>query len=114
MANRSLPPAVQRDAGFSLARTGWAPNDLDAWIQIPAGEFLYGDEKEKQIIETMFAIQKYPVTNLQFKRFMDDGGYEQQEFWVRMAGNGAWKTESTNYYFRHPLTAKRRTLLLLA
>jgi len=81
MVNRNLPPVVQRDAGFSLARTGWVPNDLDAWVDIPAGEFLYGDEKERQKIEQPFAIQKYPVTNLQFKRFMDDGGYDKQEFW---------------------------------
>lgn len=90
MYNRSLPPAVQRDAGFSLARTGWVPNDLDAWIQIPAGEFLYGDNKKKEKIEIPFSIQKYPVTNLQFKRFMDDGGYAKQEFWS--AEGWTWRT----------------------
>ncbi len=90
MNNRSMPPAVQRDAGFSLARTGWVPNDLDAWVDIPAGEFLYGDKKKKESIETPFAIQKYPVTNLQFKRFMEDGGYDKQEFWS--ADGWAWRT----------------------
>ncbi len=90
LTNRSLPPAVQRDAGFSLARTGWVPNDLDAWVDIPAGEFLYGDEKRKAKIETPFAMQKYPVTNLQFRKFLEDGGYDKQEFWS--ADGWAWRT----------------------
>ena len=30
--NRSLPPAVQRDAGFILGRVGWMPHDLDAFV----------------------------------------------------------------------------------
>lgn len=109
MVNRTLPPAVQRDAGFSLARTGWVPNNLDAWIQIPVGDFLYGDEKEKQTIEKTFAIQKYPVTNLQFKRFVDDNGYECQEFWSQDGWKWRMENESTNNYFHHLPIAKRHT-----
>jgi formylglycine-generating enzyme required for sulfatase activity/energy-coupling factor transporter ATP-binding protein EcfA2 len=90
MQNRSLHPAVQRDAGFSLARTGWVPNDLDEWVPIPAGEFLYGDDKRRMKIEQDFAIQKYPVTNLQFRRFMDDNGYDREELWSR--DGWAWRT----------------------
>jgi len=88
--DRSLLPALQRDAGFSLARSGWVPKDLDDWIEIPAGEFLYGDEKQKTILETPFSIAKYPVTNLQFKRFNDAEGYERREFWS--ADGWAWRT----------------------
>ena len=90
MQNRSLPPVVQRDAGFSLARTGWIPNDLDAWIQIPAGAFLYGDEKKCGTIDKPFAMQKYPVTNLQFKKFMQANGYDKKEFWSEEGW--AWRT----------------------
>ena len=88
--DRSLPPALQRDAGFSLARTGWLPKDLDAWVEIPAGEFLYGNEKRKTILHSPFSIQKYPVTNLQFKRFLEAEGYERPEFWS--ADGWAWRT----------------------
>lgn len=90
MQNRSLPPGVQRDAGFSLARAGWAPKNLDDWVSIPAGVFLYGDEKKQMKIEQPFAVQKYPVTNLQFKRFMDDNGYDREEFWD--THGWAWRT----------------------
>ncbi len=79
--NRSLPPTVQRDAGFSLGRSGWVPDDLDSFITIPAGPFLYGKDKQERIIERPFAIAKYPVTNLQYRRFMDADGYNLQEFW---------------------------------
>ena len=87
---RSVPPSVQRDAGFSLARTGWLPADLDDWVNIPAGEFLYGDENGKEIILTPFAIQKYPVTNLQYRRFVEAGGYEQREYWSE--SGWAWRS----------------------
>ena len=77
-------------AGFSLARTGWIPKDLDDWVPIPAGDFLYGDDKKRMKIKEAFAMQKYPVTNLQFKRFLDDNGYDRQELW---SGDGwAWRT----------------------
>ncbi|MEO8354454.1 MAG: SUMF1/EgtB/PvdO family nonheme iron enzyme [Chloroflexota bacterium] len=89
MQNRSLPPAVQRDAGFSLARTDWTLKDLDEWVNIPGGDFLYGDEKKLMKMEQAFVIQKYPVTNLQFKSFMDDGGYGREELWSR--DGWAWR-----------------------
>ena len=43
--DRSLSPVVQRDAGFILGRIGWTPPDLDAFVEIPAGPFLYSDDK---------------------------------------------------------------------
>ena len=88
--NRNLPPTVQRDAGFSLGRAGWIPSDLNAFIEIPAGEFLYGENKKKICIEKPFAIAKYPVTNLQYRRFVDAGGYDKREFWSDEGW--AWRT----------------------
>jgi formylglycine-generating enzyme required for sulfatase activity/energy-coupling factor transporter ATP-binding protein EcfA2 len=80
--NRSLPPTVQRDAGFILGRTGWVPDDLDLFIPIPAGPFLYGDDKRKAVIDQPFAISKYPITNYQFRRFIEEAkGYDRREFW---------------------------------
>jgi len=88
--DRSLPPAVQRDAGFILGRVGWVPDDLDKLIAIPAGPFLYGDDKRTIIIRELFAIGKYPVANLQYRRFVEAQGYDRREFW---SGEGwAWRT----------------------
>jgi formylglycine-generating enzyme required for sulfatase activity/energy-coupling factor transporter ATP-binding protein EcfA2 len=79
--DRALPPAVQRDAGFLLARTGWQPEDLDDFISIPAGTFLYGDEKREEEIDAPFEMAKYPVTNLQYRRFIEAEGYHRRELW---------------------------------
>ncbi len=87
--NRALPPTVQRDAGFSLGRIGWKPDDLDRFIAIPAGLFLYQD-KRKVEIKQPFAIAKYPVTNLQYRRFIRADGYNRREFWSE--DGWAWRT----------------------
>lgn len=41
------------------------------WVEIPAGEFLFGDKKERHYIRKAYKIGKYPVTNAQYKRFLD-------------------------------------------
>jgi formylglycine-generating enzyme required for sulfatase activity/energy-coupling factor transporter ATP-binding protein EcfA2 len=88
--NRTLAPAVQREAGFILGRTGWVPPDLAAFVEIPAGKFLYGEEMKHLLIEHRYAIGKYPVTNLQFKRFIEADGYNRREFWSDEGW--AWRT----------------------
>jgi iron(II)-dependent oxidoreductase len=55
--------------------------DKDDMAEIPAGEFLYGENKEPRRIEMPFSIDIYPVTNRQFKGFIDAKGYEKDEFW---------------------------------
>jgi formylglycine-generating enzyme required for sulfatase activity/energy-coupling factor transporter ATP-binding protein EcfA2 len=90
--DRSLPPAVQRDAGFSLGRAGWAPDDLDAFINIPAGPFLYGEMKQRLTIDQPFAIGKYPVTNRQYGQFVEAGGYEDRDLWSDEGW--AWRTRT--------------------
>jgi formylglycine-generating enzyme required for sulfatase activity len=87
--DRNLSPPEQRDAGFGLGRIASShPDflarirpDLDEFVLLPAAEFLYGDEKKPAKITKPFAIAKYPVTNLQYRRFIDAGGYDKQEYW---------------------------------
>jgi formylglycine-generating enzyme required for sulfatase activity/energy-coupling factor transporter ATP-binding protein EcfA2 len=87
--NRSLLPTVQRDAGFTLGRVGWVPADLDVFITIPAGPFIY-QNKQKTNIEQSYQIGKYPVTNLQYRRFVEAGGYATRVYW---SDDGwAWRT----------------------
>lgn len=96
--DRNLPPATQCDAGFILGRIAAGSvdflarirPDLDEFIDIPAGEFLYGDEKKPAKIEEPFAIAKYPVTNLQYRRFITAQGYAKKEFWS--VEGWAWRT----------------------
>ena len=99
--DRSLPPVVQRDAGFCLGRLALHPPflelirpDLDDFVLIPAGPFIYGEKspgkQPNASIEQPFEIAKYPVTNLQYRRFVEAGSYNRKEFW---SGAGwAWRT----------------------
>jgi formylglycine-generating enzyme required for sulfatase activity/energy-coupling factor transporter ATP-binding protein EcfA2 len=96
--NRGLPPPTQRDAGFILGRLA-ANNsfflerirpDLDDWVRIPSGKFLYGDKKKPVVIKRPFEIGKYPVTNLQYRRFVEAGGYDLCDYWSEEGW--AWRT----------------------
>jgi len=88
--NRDFPPAVQRDAGFILGRIDWSPDDLGIFCKISAAPFLFGEKKKKIVIEQSFEIAKYPVTNLQYRRFMQAGGYDHREFWSEAGWD--WRT----------------------
>jgi DNA polymerase III delta prime subunit len=54
--------------------------DLDAWAEVPAGEFTYQYGRER--IETPYFIDIYPVTNSQFEKFVKAGGYQNQACWT--------------------------------
>ena len=83
MQNSEVAPKTRQRAGQILGKLGWMPSDLDEFIKIPAGKFLYGDDKEEREIKNPFWMAKYPVTNLQFARFMQAGGYDEQSFWSK-------------------------------
>jgi formylglycine-generating enzyme required for sulfatase activity len=66
-------------------------------IEIPAGEFIRGSNEhdgEKpvgKIYLDAFEIGKYPVTNREFKAFVDDKGCDNQELWT--PGGWQWRKE---------------------
>jgi formylglycine-generating enzyme required for sulfatase activity len=49
-------------------------------ISIPAGELLMGNEEQKVYVDA-FQIDKYPVTNAQYKRFVEATGYSPPKHW---------------------------------
>jgi formylglycine-generating enzyme required for sulfatase activity len=81
MQDVAVAPVYRRQAGLLLGWLGWRPDDLDDWVEIPAGPFLYGDGREKHVIERPYRIGKYPVTNAQFARFVEAGGYKEEKWW---------------------------------
>ncbi len=50
-------------------------------VTIPKGDFLYGENNISQITENDFRIDIYPVTNEQFRRFVEIGGYTETGLW---------------------------------
>ncbi|HQF63128.1 MAG TPA: SUMF1/EgtB/PvdO family nonheme iron enzyme [Anaerolineaceae bacterium] len=88
--NRTLPPETQRDAGFSLGRTGWTPPDLEDWVTIPAGTYRVGDDRHPVQIEQTYRLSKYPVTNRQYAAFVQAGGYADRQWWSEVGWS--WRT----------------------
>ena len=75
------------------------PASQENWVQIPAGEFLmgaqqedpskpnhdpeaYGDESPVHRVKLgAYCIGRYPVTAMEYQRFVEVGGYENNAFW---------------------------------
>ena len=79
-----VPTLTRYTAAETLDRLGWLPDDLDAFVRIdgPGGGFY---------------VAKYPVTNHQFARFMNAGGYEEQgKRWWSDKG-WEWRTGKLRY-----------------
>jgi formylglycine-generating enzyme required for sulfatase activity len=90
LQDAAVPARTRREAGLVLGRLGWQPGDADAFVEIPPGPFLYGDELEPREIPLRYWIGKYPVTNLQFARFVEADGYGQRAWWSE--AGWAWRT----------------------
>ncbi|MBX3000714.1 MAG: SUMF1/EgtB/PvdO family nonheme iron enzyme [Caldilineaceae bacterium] len=69
--NRDLPCRQRLDAGLLLADLHILPPDVDDFVPIAARAELGYD----------FRMGKYPITNSQYRRFFDDGGYAEDRSW---------------------------------
>ncbi|HKG23205.1 MAG TPA: SUMF1/EgtB/PvdO family nonheme iron enzyme, partial [Blastocatellia bacterium] len=99
-----LSPELKRRPASALARSRSAPERVPEpeMVRIPAGPFemgargypfAYDNEQPPHIIEVPeFQIDKYPVTNADYARFIDEGGYGDRSLWSHEGW--AWKEES--------------------
>ena len=99
MQDANVSSSLRRHAGLVLGRLGWAPEDLDAFVEIPAGDFLYGDPPKKKALAYTYWIAKYPVTNSMFARFIQEGGYAESRFWS--SEGWQWKTRESRFHPRY-------------
>lgn len=86
LAAGALTPPQRAEAGDALGllgdpRPGVCAREPDL-IPIPAGPFLMGDKKYTVHMDA-FAIARYPVTNAQYRFFVEAGGYENPDFWTK-------------------------------
>lgn len=95
---------------FSLARdvsTERLAGPCPGFVDIPGGQFrlgaapdapfLFDNEKWSHVVKVEpFSIARAPVTNGEFSQFVDDGGYENDEFWSEQ-GWQLLKSENRNH-----------------
>ena len=64
----------------------------DDMVKIKKGTFLYGENKEETQIEA-FEIDRYPVTNENYSKFIKEGGYTNDNFWSKEGKK--WKEKNS-------------------
>jgi len=86
---RSGPPLLDTGSSVPQGRSGVAGTS----VLVPAGEFVLGvdavnephsldNERPAHIVDVpAFRIGRVPVTNGEWRQFIDDGGYQQQRWW---------------------------------
>ena len=86
-----IAPRIRYAAGEAWDELGGLPEDLDAWVLCPkcadSGDDLLGS--------------KYPVTNFQFERFVEDKGYINAGYWGGEKGPGwQWREAGKRRHHR--------------
>ena len=81
IANPEVALRVRIAAGEVLGCLG--DPRLGAMVVIRAGDFLMGEGREQHILFLPdYQMGKYPVTNAEYKRFIEAGGYQDKRFWT--------------------------------
>jgi formylglycine-generating enzyme required for sulfatase activity len=99
-ALRDFQPSKRDDKVVTLARNKLyelIESNANLEERFEAGEIVgaLGDlriKADNEIYLDDFWIGKYPVTNEEFKEFIDDGGYDKEEFWAKEGWQ--WREEN--------------------
>jgi iron(II)-dependent oxidoreductase len=97
-------PGIAVENGYDLGGEGPLPGDVD----VPGGEYLLGAEESQPfafdnekwahpVRVEPFRMARAPVTNAEFARFVEDGGYEREAHWGYEGW--LWRTQTET---RHP------------
>ncbi|MBT9555112.1 MAG: SUMF1/EgtB/PvdO family nonheme iron enzyme [Myxococcales bacterium] len=85
------------DAVKKLTPDGTPEFPLDEMVTIPAGEFVMGDSgvpfaaPQRKVFVEGFRIDRYEVTNAQYKAFIDATGHPQPELVDSFAADWSWR-----------------------
>ena len=93
---KAIPPLALRLRAAALLGEVGDPRLLDPqrgdaplggyWCPVDAGPFWFGDDRQGALRQvTMryaYRIARYPVTNAEYRRFIDAGGYQDPQWWT--------------------------------
>ncbi len=94
-ATHEMVMDVERGRNFSGGNADWTPIERDfdgvTMVLVPVGCFEMGANSEggQQCFEEPFWIGKYEVTNVEYERFVEAGGYNNEAYWT--AEGWAWR-----------------------
>lgn len=74
---------------------GSTREDIDKLLEIDHNieiDRLYNELPQREVFLSAYLIGKYPVTNAQYKKFIDEGGYTHKAFW----SDAGWQYISEN------------------
>ena len=63
------------------------------WCYVPPGPFVMGEDKEQHRNESItegYLIGRYPITNAQFRAFVEAGGYRERQYWTEAERARIW------------------------
>jgi formylglycine-generating enzyme required for sulfatase activity len=91
------------EAGEIVGTLGDLRITTDTMVLVKGGNFMRGsseddadafsnEKPQREIYLDDFMIGKYPVTNEEFKEFVDDAGYDREEFWAKKGWQ--WREEN--------------------
>lgn len=86
-----LSPKTRLDAGLLLDSLDWTPADLYDFVAVSVDRSAKSPTSRKIgdfVLQQTF-IAKYPVTNLQYARFIESEDYAKQETWQSVVAFGA-------------------------
>jgi formylglycine-generating enzyme required for sulfatase activity len=87
----TTPPIFDPRLPLALVGTRWQQSGAwqqalqRYWCSVESGAFWYGakqDKLQQMHLDYNFQIARFPVTNAEYARFIDAGGYQQQEWWT--------------------------------
>jgi formylglycine-generating enzyme required for sulfatase activity len=116
-----LPPVERAEAGRVLARLGDAREEVltvDAMElrRVPAGRFVMGSpEGEEAALDAEhpqreleipydYWVSRYPVTQAQYREFIDAGGYGEERFWPEAREHRVWQDGRVKARWEETLT----------
>jgi formylglycine-generating enzyme required for sulfatase activity len=74
-----VPFKFRLDAAEALGQAGDPRLTGENWVRIEGGTFRKG---KRQVRVKAFEIGRYPVTVAEFRRFVEDGGYQDERWWA--------------------------------
>lgn len=98
--HKALHEVYTRSVDGVAASSDRPPQGLIQWVDVPQGAFPFGYEGTVQHVDS-FRISKYPVTNRQFKAFVEATGYRPEGSWSPPRGDYPEGDDSPG---SHPVT----------